>query len=269
MSNAVGQFTGAVTPAGSQGAAIEQARAAMEVQAAVAVAQANPRSEAVVMDSMRSSCSRYATAVKAKYNVPNRGTGASVHLARELARIWGNLDYGVRELSRDDVKGESEIQAYAWDQQTNVRSIRSFIVPHERMARKQRNKLVDLGDIYLNNQNQGAKAVRECIFAVLPPWFKDEALDLCEQTLQRGADLAAAPVPVADRTAKMLAAFAGVQVTEAQISKRLGKAKADWTEQDIASLTVVYQSITAEGIAASEFFEVEGPQVGALMAVAE
>ena len=61
--------------------------------------------------------------------------GPSVHLARELARIWGNMDYGVHELSRDDARGMSEIRAYAWDQQTNMRSSRTFQVPHARMAK--------------------------------------------------------------------------------------------------------------------------------------
>jgi hypothetical protein len=63
-----------------------------------------------------------ALANRAFYSVPNRGNGPSVHLARELARIWGNLDYGVKELRRDDAAGESEVLAFAWDQQTNVRS---------------------------------------------------------------------------------------------------------------------------------------------------
>ena len=56
------------------------------------------------------------------------------------------LDALLRELRRDDAAGQSEMQAWAWDQENNVRSTRSFIVPHERMARKERQKLTDLGD---------------------------------------------------------------------------------------------------------------------------
>ena len=152
----------------SQVTAVEQSRAVAEVQAAVLVAQQFPRDMNRAWAEMRDACSRLALAQRAFYAVPNRGTGPSVHLARELARIWGNLDYGVRELRRDDDAAESEMQAFAWDQQTNVRSTRSLIVPHARMKGGKRQTLDDLGDIYLNNQNIGARAVRECMFTVLP-----------------------------------------------------------------------------------------------------
>lgn len=252
----------------TQSTAVEQARAAMEVQAAVAVAQANPRNENYVVDRMLSTCSRFAVASKAKYSVPNRGTGASVHLARELARIWGNLDYGVRELNRDDVAGVSEIQAFAWDQETNVRSTRTFVVPHEKSMRQAgRKKLVDLGDIYLNNQNAGAKAVRECIFSVIPDWFIDQALERCEATVAHGADLNSGKpqVPLGQRVDQMLAAFAGLNVSEDQISGRLGKPRAQWSEQDVATLTPVYTSMTQEGLPASDFFEAGSTHGSALL----
>lgn len=242
----------------TQATVVEQARAAMEVQAAVTVAQANPRNESHVVDRMIATCSRFAVAAKAKYSVPNRGTGASVHLARELARIWGNLDYGVRELNRDDVAGVSEIQAFAWDQETNVRSTRTFVVPHEKSTRQAgRKKLVDLGDIYLNNQNAGAKAVRECIFSVMPDWFIDQALEQCERTVAHGADLkSGAAVPLEDRVQKMLGMFAALNVSEQQIAKRLGKPRSQWGAAELATLLPVHSSMTQEGLPASDFFDV-------------
>ena len=86
----------------TQATAIEQARAVAEVQAAVTVAQAIPRDVQRAVAEMRDACGRLALAQRAFYSVPNRGNGPTVHLARELARIWGNIDYGVRELRRDD-----------------------------------------------------------------------------------------------------------------------------------------------------------------------
>ncbi|HZO69356.1 MAG TPA: hypothetical protein VFB74_30560, partial [Kribbellaceae bacterium] len=174
----------------TQTTAIEQSRAAAEVEAAVIIAQKMPRDMARAQHEMRDACGRLALASRAFYAVPNRGSGKSVHLARALARIWGNLDYGVRELRRDDAAGLSEIQAFAWDQQTNVRSTRTFQVPHQRMKKvrgvQTREPLTDLGDVYLNNQNIGARAVRECLFSVLPEWLTDEAEQLCRATLQNG-----------------------------------------------------------------------------------
>jgi len=94
----------------SQMTAVEQARAVAEVQAAVIVAQQCPRDMARADFEMQDACS---LASQSFYTVPNRGHGPSVHLMRELARIWGNVQYGVHELRRDDEAGESEVQAFA------------------------------------------------------------------------------------------------------------------------------------------------------------
>ena len=52
----------------------------------------------------------------------------------------GNVQYGINELRRDDSAGESEMRAWAWDVQNNTRSVRSFIVPHARMAGRARRR---------------------------------------------------------------------------------------------------------------------------------
>jgi hypothetical protein len=187
----------------TQATAVEQARAVAEAQASVVVAQQAPRDLTRVWAQMREACSTRAVAERAFYSVPNRGNGASVHLARELARIWGNLQYAVRELRRDDDARESEIEAFAWDLQANTRVARTFQVPHMRMKGRERQPLIDLSDIYANNQNTGARAVRECIFAVLPDAFVHEAQQICQQTLQGNGDGASAK----DQIPAMVAAF--------------------------------------------------------------
>jgi hypothetical protein len=48
--------------------------------------------------------------------------------------------------------------------------------------------LVDMRDIYENNANNGARRLREAIFAILPAWFKEEAKELCSKTLEGGGD---------------------------------------------------------------------------------
>lgn len=248
---------------GSQATAIEQARAIAEVQAAVTVAQAIPRDIQRAVAEMRDSCGRLAMASRAFYAVPNRGNGPTVHLARELARIWGNLDYSVRELRRDDEAGESEVMAVAWDQQTNVRSSRSFIAPHQKMvgkgAAKKREKILDLEDVYRNNQNVGAKAVRECIFSVMPRWFVEEAQDICRRTLNEGEG-----VPLADRIAAMLKAFAGLGIDAHRLEAKTGKKRGQWDAGDVAQLGIDYSSITRDGVPAGELFpHVEQPVTAA------
>lgn len=237
---------------GSQAAAVEHSRAVAEVQAAVTVAQAVPRDLTRVQAEMRNTCQRIAVAQTAFYSMPRAGgrvDGSTVHLARELARIWGNLDYGVRELRRDDEAGESEIQAYCWDQQANGRNTRSFIVPHERMVKKQRSKLTDLGDIYLNNQNIGARAVRECIFATLPPWFVAEAEQICRQTLEQGEGES-----LDETIQKMLGAFKALGVTEKMIQSKLDKPRSAWTSGDVAALKIDYGTLSRQESKVDELF---------------
>ncbi|MEW5810301.1 MAG: hypothetical protein AB1925_12690 [Actinomycetota bacterium] len=226
----------------SQATAIEQSRAIAEVQAAVVVAQNCPRDMAAAEREMEYVCGRLTMAERAFYQVTNRGTGASVHLMRELARIWGNTDYGVKELHRNDAAGESEVQAFAWDIQKNTRSSRTFIVPHQRMVKidgkQQRKDLVDLTDIYLNNQNVGARAVRECIDTILPRWFVEKAQDICHETLRNGEGK-----PLRDRIDALVTAFDGLGVTLKQLEARVGRERGTWTPEDVAQLTVAGQSI--------------------------
>jgi hypothetical protein len=227
-----------------QATAVEQARAVAEVAAAVRVAQMNPRDMNRAWAEMEAACARLGLAERAFYAVVNRGRGPSVHLARELARIWGNLDYGVHELHRDDERGISEVRAYAWDQQTNVRSSRTLQVPHQRMVKDKEGKparklLVDLGDVYLNNQNIGARAVREAIFTVMPADFVAKAQEVCQATIKRGDGK-----PLPERIQNVLVRFKNeLGVTVDRIEARVGRTRGQWTAADLAELAVVFSSI--------------------------
>ena len=234
----------------TQTTAVEQTRAIAEVQAAVVVAQQCPRDLNRAESEMLSSCSRLSLAERAIYRVTNRGEGPSVHLARELARIWGNVTYGVHELRRDDEAGVSEIQAFAWDVQANVRSTRTFQVPHQRMAGGKRKALVDLTDVYLNNQNIGSRAVRECIFTVLPTWFVEAADARCRQTLRDGDGK-----PLAERIADAVAAFDTTHgIRLAQLEDKLGRKRGQWDAGNVASLGVLFQSLQRGDVTIEEEF---------------
>lgn len=236
-------------PAVSQATAIEQSRAVAEVQAAVIVAQNVPRDMQRAIAEMRESCGRMAMAEQAFYAVPNRGTGASVHLARELARIWGNIEHGSHELRREDDAGMSEVQAFAWDKQTNTRTSRTFIAPHERMKAGARQRLTDLGDIQNNNNNVAARAVRECILNVLPRWFTEEAQNICHNTLENGEGK-----PLSQRIDEMVGAFAGIGISQKQLEAKVEKKLGQFDASDVAQMGIVYTSITRDGISKNEAF---------------
>ena len=235
-----------------QATAIEQSRAIAEVQAAVVVAQQVPRDVQAAVNAMRESCQQPALAARAFFRFPRAGqqiTGPSIHLARELARIWGNIQYGIHELRRDDAAGESEMQAFAWDVQTNTRNASTFIVPHRRDTTSGQKALTDLRDIYENNANNGARRVREAIFAVLPPWFVEEAKSACMATIENGGGK-----PIAQRVADAIAWYERKGVKARQLEDKVGTARADWTGVELAQLEVISRSLSnGETTVADEF----------------
>ena len=238
-----------------QGTAIEQSRAVAEVQAAVVVAQQVPRRIPVAVNEMRASCEQRGLADRAFYRYSRGGgsiQGASVHLARELARCWGNVQYGIAELRRDDDAGQSEMQAWAWDVQTNTRSANIFVVPHKRDKRGGPEVLTDMRDIYENNANNGARRLREAIFSILPPWFVEEAKELCTRTLERGDG-----TPLADRATGMVAAFTSIGIREDQLVQRLGRPREHWSGNDLGQMGVVFRSIQRGEVLKEDEFPTE------------
>lgn len=235
----------APAPRTGQATEIEKSRAGAEVFYSVLAAKQSPRDEDYARGAMQRACSMKRLAERAFFRLSRSGsaiTGPSVHLARELARCWGNVQYGLIELRRDDTAGESELQAFAWDLETNTRSTHTFIVPHTRDVKvngeRRRRPLESAQDVYENNANAGARRVREAIFGVLPDWFVEEAQEICRATIERGDG-----TPLAQRVKDAIAAFAEFKVTEAQLVAKLERPASKWTASDIAHLTTIYNSL--------------------------
>lgn len=237
-----------------QGTAVEQSRAIAEVQAQVIVAQQMPRDIPRANREMLRSASMKGLADRAFYRYSRGGSqisGPSVQLARELARCWGNVQYGITELRRDDEHGQSEMLAFAWDLETNTRSTTTFIVQHIRDTKDGSKALTDQRDIYENNANNGARRLREMIFAILPGWYTEDAVAACYATLAGDKSDGAT---VADRAATAAGRFGGIGVTLAQLENKLGAPQARWSPSDLAQLAVIFRSIErGETTADAEF----------------
>lgn len=228
-------------PAASQATNIEAARAIAEVQAMFMVAKNNPRDEGTAMNRALQACSEMSVASRAFFSFPRGSesvTGESIVLATELARCWGNIDYGIMELARDDVAGHTEMLAFARDLETNTRSSQTFIVPHSRDTRGGRKPLTDMRDIYENNANNGARRLRECIFRVLPSYVKNAAADKCREVLERGEGNK--PLPV--RISEAISAFSSIGVNTERLAAKHGPSSG-WTAVEIANLEIAYRSI--------------------------
>ena len=242
--------------------AVEQARAVAQVAAQVQVAQRFPRDLDRVREELAAACGDYELAAVAFYSLPNRGQGLTVHVARELAVIWGNVDYGVHELRRDDDAGMSEIQAFCWDMQRNSRNTRTFQVPHaitvtdKRTKVQSRRVIVDLDDVYRNNQSNGARAMRECVFATLPRWVMTTAERRLRETKRKGPG-----IPLEERVQVLVDGARRFRITRQQLESRAGKRVAAWTDEDVSDLEVIAASIARGETTIAEQFDDAEPRV--------
>ena len=195
----------------------EGQRAIQEVQAAMVIAKRFPRDVKQSLDRILNSCTRTSLAEQALYTYSRGGTdisGPSIRLAEAVAQQWGNLQFGIRELEQRD--GESTVEAFAWDLETNTRQVKVFQVPHTRYSKAKGNTaLSDPRDIYELVANQGARRLRACILGVIPGDVIDEAVRQCDATLSSSADTS----PEAQK--KIVEAFAAYRVTKDQIEKRI------------------------------------------------
>ena len=233
--------------------AIEASRAIAEAQGKLVIAKRFPRDEVSAYAKAMEACQRPTMAEKAFYSFP-RGSqtveGPTIRFAEELARCWGNIDYGIKELSQDD--GKSEMQAYAWDLETNAQSVQNFTNLHQREVGKKMQKLTSLRDIYENNANMATRRLRSRILAILPSWFVEDCIAECKKTLAGQNE-----TPLVDRVKKMVVQFAKLGVTQEQIETRLKKKIDTMNADDFVEYIGIYNAIKQGESKIADWFEAE------------
>lgn len=233
--------------------AIEASRAIAEAQGKLVIAKRFPRDEVAAYAKAMEACQRPKMAEKAFYAFPRGGQtveGATIRFAEELARCWGNIDYGIKELSQDD--GKSEMQAYAWDLETNAQSVQNFTNPHQREQGKKMVALTSQRDIYENNANMATRRLRARILAILPSWFVEDCIAECKKTLAGQND-----TPLVDRVKKMVVQFAKLGVTQEQIEHRLKRKIDTMNADDFTEYIGIYNAIKQNESRISDWFEAE------------
>ncbi len=159
------------------------ASAEMEIQATIILAKKFPRNEESAFGNLMKSCDRLSFAKEAEYSFPRGGTtvrGPSVNLAREAARVWQNMRYGLKIVQNLD--DDITIEGWAWDIETNVkvacqdsfqkliqRKGKGWVKPDERDLRELVNR-------------RGAIAIRNSILQLLPRDFIEDAQNECQKT---------------------------------------------------------------------------------------
>lgn len=229
MSDRVGQAT-----------TIEQSRAIAQVQAAVVMARQFPRNPVAARRRLTDQLSAKYTDDKWFYRFDRGGTlvtGPTVRLVEEMAKAWGNMDWGFIELDRQT--GRSELMAVAWDLEANVRRWTTFIVPHQRDRKGGKvDDLTSTRDIYDNNANMAGRRLRTTMLAVIPRSFSAEAEDIARITIGRkGGDTHE------ERVAAVLDIFERWDVDQGRIETKLGRTADKWSVYDLASLRTIHGSI--------------------------
>lgn len=223
-------------------------RQSQEVQGAIYMAKQFPRDQFEASNKIIKMCGRKSLAQVSQYTFPRGGqkiNGPSIRLAEAIAQAWGNIDYGIIELSNSN--GLSEMMAYAWDLETNVRRSMVFSVKHERDTKTGKTVLNDNRDIYELTANMGARRVRACILGVIPGDVVDEALAVCNKVLVEGESK-----NFDDSLKNMLLTFEKVhKVTRQQIEEYIGYSIANFNAEDLVKLKGIHDAIK-DGISKRE-----------------
>lgn len=219
------------------------AAVAAEVQAGMIVAKRYPRNEDLAYQKLLKACTRTAFAEDALYSYPRGGNtieGPSVNLAREAARVWGNIEYGF-VIVRDE-KDERQLRGWAWDKETNTRNFSEasfqkliqrktksgetrWVVPDEREQRELTNK-------------HGAVLERNSILKSIPKDFIEDALLACRATLKKQTE----QDPDGARK-RIILAFSDLHITPEMLEQKLGHPLATCTAAELTELRSVHTAL--------------------------
>lgn len=235
-------------------ASAEQRKVVSEIQARVAFARHNPRDQMYATEQIERDCTRPRLAETAIYEYARGGTdisGPSIRLMETIARRWGNMASGIREVYRDTTEGYSECVAFAWDMESNYYDEREFVVRHWRDTKSGGYRLRDERDIYEMIANYGQRRKRACLIAVIPGDVVEAAVEQCERTLNTHVDMKPETIT------RLAEAFAEFGVTRKQIETRIQRKLDAIHPAQVVQLRKIYASLKDGMSEAAEWFPVE------------
>ena len=231
--------------------AVESSRAIAEAQGKLIMAKRFPRNYTESYAKAIEACQRKGFAEKAFFSYPRGGqtvTGVTIRFAEEMARCYGNLDYGIKEMSHEE--GKSEMQAYCWDLETNTISSQNFTVEHILETRTGNRKLTSQRDIYERTANDGARRLRSRILAILPPDLVEKCIEECRKTLAGNNS-----IPLSDRIKNMVIGFKNLGVTKEMLEKRMGHTVESSNSDELAEYIGIYNGLKQKETTISDWFE--------------
>lgn len=210
-----------------------------EIQSAIIIANRFPRNEDVALIKLMKSCDRLSFAEDAEYEFPRAGTqiiGPSVHLARESARCWGNIRYGV-DIIRDD-ENSRQIRGWAWDLETNIKVTSEDDFAKSIYRKNGGWQKPDERDLRELTNRKGAILERNCILKIIPKDFIEDARTRCNETIKKG-------IKNDPETARkrLIVSFSAIGVTPEMLENYLQHPIANSSPAEIEKLRKVYSSI--------------------------
>lgn len=249
---AITEFEQKEPTARTVGAELVASREAQEVQVAMVAAKRFPRDVYASYNRIIQDCKRRTLAEKAMYEYPRGGqtvSGPSIHLARSIARSWGNLDSGFKVLEQS--QKESTVMAYCWDLETNYRETKVFTVQHVRETKKGAYPLTDSRDVYELIANQAARRERSCILSVIPQDVVDAAVGQCNATLQSDGKMTKE-----DAVREIIRLFQEQYgVSKDMLENYIGRKAEAFTNQSVVRLRGVYMAIKDGTASAEQYFD--------------
>jgi hypothetical protein len=245
--------TGELKPAG------EASRAKHEVEAAFVIAKRFPRNEDEAYQKIIKSCNRSTFAAQAVYQFPRGGVtvkGPSVNMAREAARVWGNIEFGF-EITHEDEQSRL-IEGYAIDRETNTR-VKQSDEFKKLVQRKRGGKTEwvtpDERDLRELTNRRAAILYRNCVLQLIPRDYIDEAMEICEQVIKSRVS----KDPDGERK-RVIKAFSEIGVSPEMLESYLKHSLSQSSPAEIADLRTIFQSIKDGHSKWSEYIKDTKPQ---------
>lgn len=235
------------------------ARAEAEVKAQVFLAKQFPRDEITIFKSVIRSVQRPEMADDATYRFPRGGNtieGPSVYLAREIARLWGNMRYGLRVVGGDEEW--LHIEGWAHDIQTNT-----FTTAEDRFKRliQRKNKQTQLTEWVQPDERdlrelvnrRGAILIRNCVLELLPPDLVNEAVRVAAQTRKQAAE-GTLKANREDTLRQMVLVFDSMAITVPMLEAYVGHSLRDLSAAEYSDLMGVAKAIKDGQASRDDYF---------------
>lgn len=227
----------------------EQAKSFAEIKAKIMLSQQFPRHESQALTNALKSVERLEFAKKAYYSFPRGNatiSGPSVYLARELARLWGNITHQIKIIHTDDER--TTVAGVAWDLQTNT-SIEAQATFKNMIYRKSGGwQTPDERDYRELVNKHGSICVRNALLQLFPRDIVDGLVSKSKDVVRK--NLSTEDISIARATT--IKAFETIGIVCEHLENYI-ECKADaWTFDEITDLRGVYSGIKSGDLSKSE-----------------